>query len=322
MIGEVRRRSTQIAKKSGLDEELCGRAAIVATELATNLVAYAKDGEILIRGVPDAVEIIAFDHGPGMDIQRCMADGYSSGGTKGNGLGGVQRLSSDFDIYASERSGTAIMSRIVRTEGNRKSKRADQLAWSAISMPAPGEVECGDGWHIAAGKEVLSVLVADGLGHGPLAAIAAQAAITLFEHAPFERPDVYLEKAHGALSSTRGAAAAVAQVNLQSRNLNYSGIGNICGTILDHAGERKKPMLSHNGTVGIARSKSQGLAYQWNDGDILIMHSDGLTDRWKPENYRGLAQRDVSLVATVLYRDNKRGRDDATIVAVRLKATR
>ena len=49
----------------------------------------------------------------------------------------------------------------------------------------------------------------------------------------------------------------------------------------------------------------------------LVMHSDGVSARWSLERYPGLAVRDPSLVAGVLYRDFCRGSDDATVVAVR-----
>jgi anti-sigma regulatory factor (Ser/Thr protein kinase) len=320
VIGEARRVSSLAAKQAGLNDEDCGRAALVATELATNLAAYATGGQILIRGTSGGIEIIAFDRGPSMDIQRCMTDGYSTGGTGGNGLGGVRRLSTDFDIFSSERGGTAIMSRISAGSPDRHRARSNQIAWAAICSAAPGETECGDGWHLAAEGGLVSATIADGLGHGPIAAIASREAIAVFERAPFEEPTNYLEKAHAALQSTRGAAVAVARADLKTRNLHYAGVGNICGAILDFAGHKKRPMISHNGTLGSHKYKTRGFDYQWNDGDVLVMHSDGLTDRWKLEDYQGLSQRDVSLIATVLYRDHKRGHDDATVLAVRLKS--
>ena len=50
------------------------------------------------------------------------------------------------------------------------------------------------------------------------------------------------------------------------------------------------------------------------------MHSDGLSARWKLDDYPGLAQADTGVVAAILYRDARRGRDDATILVARLQA--
>src|SRR6202050_1045463 len=89
-IGEARRVSSQIAERSRLKEVDVGRVSLIVTELATNLFLYATNGEIIIRMLPiegtPGVEIIALDHGPGIaEVQRCMMDGYSTGGTRGCG---------------------------------------------------------------------------------------------------------------------------------------------------------------------------------------------------------------------------------------------
>src|SRR5690349_12012149 len=104
--GEVRREAARLASQAGLGEAECGKVSIIATELGTNLSRYAHGGEILLRSFRVAgsagVEILAIDRGPGMpNVARCLEDGYSSGGTPGNGLGAVRRLASEFDIYSS-----------------------------------------------------------------------------------------------------------------------------------------------------------------------------------------------------------------------------
>src|SRR5687768_15653227 len=90
-IGEARRTVVRLGQNLGLPDTQTGAAAIIATELATNLSRYAQAGQMLIGATSDnRLEIIAVDKGPGMDVQRCMEDGFSSGGTPGNGLGAVR----------------------------------------------------------------------------------------------------------------------------------------------------------------------------------------------------------------------------------------
>src|SRR5271155_4381687 len=89
-VGESRRAVTSAAGRAGLTESDRGKLAIIATELATNILLYAKKGEIIVRASispsPKAVEIIAVDRGPGMaDLPRCLGDGYSTGGSLGQG---------------------------------------------------------------------------------------------------------------------------------------------------------------------------------------------------------------------------------------------
>jgi hypothetical protein len=47
-----------------------------------------------------------------------------------------------------------------------------------------------------------------------------------------------------------------------------------------------------------------------------VLHSDGLQTRWRLDAYTGLARRQPSLIAGVLYRDFTRGRDDVTVLVV------
>lgn len=75
-------------------------------------------------------------------------------------------------------------------------------------------------------------------------------------------------------------------------------------------------MISHNGTVGHTMRKVQEFVYPWVAGSLLVMHSDGLGTQWRIDDRAGLRDEHPQLIAGVLYRDFKRGRDDATIVVV------
>jgi serine phosphatase RsbU (regulator of sigma subunit) len=220
-------------------------------------------------------------------LQRCMADGYSGGGTRGCGLGAVRRLSTEFDIYSSQPAGTVVVSSVLSIGGK---PHTETHQFSAISVPAPGETECGDGWQFRLAENKLATIVADGLGHGPLAARASGEALALFDGSWFDTPVGYLEAAHSVLNTTRGAAIAIAQVDLSQRKLRYAGVGNICGSLVGYGQDKGHALLSYNGIVGGAIHKLQQFDHQWQDGGLLIMHSDGLSDRWKLSDYPGLAR--------------------------------
>lgn len=147
--GAVRRISAQMAERARIKDAEHGRVPLIVTELATNQLLHATGGEILIRMLPTeagpGIEIIALDRGPGIpDIQRCMADGYSSGGTGGTGLGAVRRLSTEFDIYSKPQMGTVVMSRVRSLDR----KPPATTEFSALNVPAPNETQCGDAWHL------------------------------------------------------------------------------------------------------------------------------------------------------------------------------
>jgi anti-sigma regulatory factor (Ser/Thr protein kinase) len=321
-IGEARRIASQIAERSRLKETEVGQVSLIVTELATNLLLHATDGEIIIRMLPQeenpGVEIIALDHGPGIaDLQRCMTDGYSTGGTRGCGLGAVQRLSTSFDIYSTQPAGTIVMSRILSDAGSPRPK----IEFSAISVPAPGETECGDAWQLKNSDNNLAAIVVDGLGHGPLAAIAAAEALAVFGDGQFDAPARYFAAAQSPLSTTRGAAIGFVHVDLNQHSLAYMGVGNIVGSLIGLKASKVRSLPSHNGIVGLPIRKLQQFDFQWEDGDLLIIHSDGLTTHWNLPGYPGLGRTDTAVIAAALYRDAKRGSDDATVLVVRLSSS-
>src|SRR5690606_7183907 len=100
-VGVARRTVQVVCQPAGLNESLTGKASIVASEIATNIVRHAVGGEVLCRilDLPTGtvLEILGIDRGPGMDNpERCLSDGYSSRGTSGNGLGAVRRQADEF----------------------------------------------------------------------------------------------------------------------------------------------------------------------------------------------------------------------------------
>jgi hypothetical protein len=155
----------------------------------------------------------------------------------------------------------------------------------------------------------------DGLGHGCFAAEAASAAVRIFNGNTHLPPVEILQKAHGALRSTRGAALAIAEIKSATSLVRYAGVGNIAATVA--SGGATRSLVSHNGTVGHEMRRVQEFTYPWPAGALLIMHSDGLQTRWTFANYPGLTSRHAATVAGVIYRDFQRGRDDATVFVMR-----
>jgi anti-sigma regulatory factor (Ser/Thr protein kinase) len=314
-VGEARRVVAAAARRLGLDATRAGRLAIIATEAAGNLLKHATVGELLLSqlagGSRAALEIVALDRGPGIaDVGRALRDGYSTTGTPGTGLGAIRRLSDEFDLYSSRARGTAVLSRVYL--GGPPASPALQAG--AICVPKPREEVSGDAWAVQDRPRGARVLVADGLGHGPEAHRAARVAVATFQ-GETGGPAAVVEACHLALRSTRGAALAVAEVDVAEGRVRFAGVGNVTGAIV--GGGRRQNMVSVNGTAGQGTLKVRELEYTWWPGSLLVMASDGLGTRWSLEEYAGLAARHPALVAGVLYRDHARGRDDVTVVAVR-----
>jgi hypothetical protein len=165
---------------------------------------------------------------------------------------------------------------------------------------------------IAAGPTLLMV---DGSGHGPLAALAVTAARQAFESNPGLDCTRLMEDIHRALAPTRGAAVGLARIDLASRLVRFVGVGNISAALYSQGTLRR--MVSHNGTAGHIAPRIREFTYPWGGDATVILHSDGLSAKWDLDAYPGLAASHPSLIAGVLFRDYRRGRDDASIVVMR-----
>lgn len=320
-VGEARRAAQAIAQSMGFDDVLSGQIGIVATELASNIVRHAKSGEVVLRSIAASetasagFEILAIDRGPGIaNLGQAFADGFSTGGTPGTGLGAAKRLSANLDIFTEPEKGT-----VVRAQFGVKPLPAvpvGRMEVGAVCVPLAGETACGDAWAMSSdsgGRTVL--IIADGLGHGIEAARASNLAIQTFRTVAHQPASQIITAIHAALRSTRGAAVAVAELFRNRRQILFSGVGNISAAIV--GGGNVRHMTSHNGTAGVEARRIQVFEYAWPEDSLVVMHSDGLSTHWNLQQHPGLRFRHPGLIAGVLYRDHRRVRDDATVIVLR-----
>ncbi|MFZ0704034.1 MAG: SpoIIE family protein phosphatase [Candidatus Korobacteraceae bacterium] len=316
-IGEARRRGLLMAEKLGFDEVRAGEFALLITEVTRNVLNHAQTGQTILMGLKNAhgaiARVLALDNGPGIsNVARAMDDGYSTGGTPGGGLGAMKRMATGLEIFTSQ-NGTIVLLEI----GGGPAKKGLQIAGMAV--PYPGERVCGDAWAFHQSPERCAVLLVDGLGHGHLAAEAADEAIHIFQRRVELAPGEILSYVHDGLKKTRGAVAAVAEIRPAEKLLTYAGVGNTAASLVSNQGSRS--LVSHSGTLGVAASPHiQEFRVEWPDDGILIMHSDGLTSRWDLSTYSGLLARHPAVIGGALLRDYRRQRDDASVVVVKAAA--
>lgn len=316
-IGEARRRGLLMAERLGFDEVRCGEFALLITEVSRNVLNHAQSGQTILMGLKNpqgsVARVLALDNGPGIsDVGRAMADGYSTGGTMGGGLGAMKRLAVALEIFTSQ-NGTIVLLEV------RTAAAAGGLQIAGMAVPYPGERWCGDGWAHHQSPERSLVLLVDGLGHGQHAAEAAEEAIHIFKRKVDLPPGKILSYLHDGLKKTRGAVAAVAEIRPAEKQITYAGVGNIAASLVSIKSSRS--LVSHSGTLGVAMSpRIQEFRVEWPDDGILVMHSDGLTSRWDLSTYAGLLARHPAVIGGALFRDFRRQRDDASVVVVKAAA--
>ncbi|CAL9647841.1 SpoIIE family protein phosphatase [Streptomyces sp. enrichment culture] len=320
--------------RTGMDAHTTAVAALVATELATNLVKHAGGGRIVIdlTGPSDTladttpcVQITSLDHGPGIrDIAAALKDGFTTAASSlGAGLGTCRRISGDFDLHSRPDRGTVAVARI--------SPRPPvaSYAWPVCARTgarvggintALGNAEySGDAFAWVRSGARVTLMLADGLGHGDKAARASTAAVQDLHRTGHLPPAEILHRLHTALRTTRGAAIGVAQLDEDTGRLSFAGVGNV-GARLRTDGTWQH-LISHPGIVGArlpAAFPVQEAA--WQPDSLLILHSDGLPSRWVPPDDPRLLDHDPAVVAAVVLRDAgsaaRRPLRDDTCVAV------
>ena len=318
----ARKVAGRLAARSGLTPAGQERVSLIVTELGTNLLRHVPaGGTMLLRGVDGGagLECVCTDRGPGIaDVAAALRDGQTSATTSGGaglgfGLGAVRRLSDSFDIHSEPDFGTAILARV--REGAAEARPG--FASGAVMLPMAGMEECGDGWVVTPDG---LVAVIDGLGHGPEASLAARSAEEVARASPRDgphgEPRAVIEAMHRALRGTRGAVVMV--VRLGECRLRFAGVGNIAGTVIGI--DRSSGLHSTWGVVGgstIAGVSVGAGEIAWTTGDVLLLHSDGLSKAIDLVASRRLRHVEPTLAAAILLRDAVTKLDDQTVVLVR-----
>jgi len=317
--GEARRKAVAFAERLEMGEVQRGQVAIAVTEIATNLVKHAGRGYMLLQPLSreeSGLRIIGVDKGPGIaDLTLALQDGHSTVDSMGTGLGAIRRLSDSFDVYTAPGGGTVVS---VAFREKRRAVSAQPLEVACVSEPLRGEEENGDGWTAEVSRELALLMVVDGLGHGVLASEAAREAERLLTGNSSMKPAAIIEALHARLRATRGAAAAVARIDVVKGLMSFVGVGNISATIAEP--QSRRSLASHYGTLGHQMERLQEFKCPWNRESILVMHSDGLTTRWDLQQYPGIWKKPASVIAAILHRDFRRERDDVTVLVAKAAA--
>lgn len=110
----ARQRGRALAAECGIAGSDLTLVATAISEVARNIVHYAKQGEIILRSVDQGsrrgIMIIARDEGPGIsNVALALQDGYSTTHSLGLGLPGARRLMDEFEIVSEVGKGTTVV---------------------------------------------------------------------------------------------------------------------------------------------------------------------------------------------------------------------
>jgi phosphoserine phosphatase RsbX len=182
-----------------------------------------------------------------------------------------------------------------------------------VSIPKLGEHVNGDAVLVRRAEPGLLLLaVIDGLGHGPLAARAAHAAMAYLQEAALEQPlSLLMQALHQQLRDTRGAAGTLCV--LRGNSLEGCAVGNVQFSCANAS----VPMVLSSGVLGQRMPKLRVCAAELRPGTRLALFSDGISSKFRLDESRQLTPQQACQLAVERHRKKE---DDSTILIADLEA--
>ena len=320
--------------------------ATMVSELASNIIKYAKSGyiELCSYELPGKVEIeiLAIDKGPGIaNLQQAMQEHFSSGGTLGLGLPGIKRIADEFEIQPNFGQGLRILARkYIKVDASKQilslttvscsSKLEKQAAFrvaALIKAPSHNNFEIGmrirayPGQNVC-GDQVLSLPLVDGhllaivdaTGHGPDAHKMAVMLITAIRKIASGDLSDMMKTLYELSRGSIGAAVGLAIFDPNKRTVRYAGIGN---TSLIVYNDKKWRGVSRDGMVGQRLPTFTEQLTTFNPGDMAIMFTDGLSESLTNEEAMKLRLQNAHVIASRLVDVLGKVHDDASCIALK-----
>jgi anti-sigma regulatory factor (Ser/Thr protein kinase) len=318
-VGSARREAKALAEIMGFNSTVCEEIALVVIELATNLIKHAYNGKLVLTPVADNVriglEIESRDSGPGIaDVERALADRFSTSGTRGTGLGAVNRLMDELDITSRHGAGTRIVCRKWIRE-HRVKTRSCPLDFGVATRPRQMGQANGDAFVISQWAESALVGVIDGLGHGQFAHRAARTARQYVESHFDLSLDQIFRGVGRACRATRGVVMALARFDWGQERLAFASVGNIEVRVFPNS--EPFHFSIRRGVIGLNAPNAVVTDHPWPSDHMLVLHSDGLSTHWNWKDFPGLTDKPASVLAQEFLRMLAKQEDDATVIVAR-----
>lgn len=315
----ARKTAEAIAADVGFDDTITAEIGLVTAELSSNVNKHAETGEVTIseirKGDRSGIRIESLDVGPGIDdVDGAFANGVSTAGTLGGGLGTVNRLMDEVTVDAPGEPdyGTHVIADRY-LEPAYESTVESPLEIGAASRPKTAGDANGDSFILKRWNDTVLVGVIDGLGHGERAHKAAMAAKEYVE-SHYDSPiSSIFEGTERVCRGTRGVVMALARFDLVAATVTVGSVGNIA---IKTDSEEGLGTIPRRGVLGSNGPDPAVTTADWDENDRFVMFSDGVESHWNLHEHTDLFTEPATVVARRLLGQYGKDHDDGTIVVV------
>jgi hypothetical protein len=192
-----------------------------------------------------------------------------------------------------------------------------EWGWAGSAL----EAQSGDCHVVVPFPGGVLVALIDGLGHGPEAAAAANAAAAVLETHASDPVITLMQRCHTGLRKTRGAVMSVASFNSRDSSMSWMGVGNVDGILLRLKGrpeQRDEAIAVRGGVVGYQLPPLHSKTLPVSPGDTLIMATDGIRSGFAA---RLAIEHDPQEIAESILARFGKGSDDAHVVVTRYRGS-
>jgi len=176
------------------------------------------------------------------------------------------------------------------------------------------DIECGDTVVVKEFDGKLFLGIVDVLGHGQNAhELAIVCHHFLEKNYQKDLLDI-LSELHEHIKSTGGTVAALGLLDVATGNLRYIGVGN---TVARKFGRQPKRLISREGVLGYVIRTLREETLTLEEGDVLILYTDGVREHFELEDYPDLLEDSVQTVVENIMTKFGKDEDDAACLALR-----
>lgn len=193
------------------------------------------------------------------------------------------------------------------------------ISFDAASRVRPclGESVSGDAVVVKPIEEDLFVAIVDVLGHGSEAAELGREIESYLMHYACRDITGVMKRLHQKLRGSRGAAVGLCFIEAAGNQIEYTGVGN---TVIRRFGVAETRLVSQEGVLGQNMRTPRPQSLQLESGDLIVLYTDGVSDRFSSNDYPGVFRHAATDVANNIVKRFGKGHDDAACVAVRYNA--